>query len=228
MNIFQEYDEVLIGNKRAVSDDFFQYGEIGNEHVALSVFRYAIEKLLCWSVDDAVRFFNYDTAKLMKLSRLYKYIRLPSDVSVEDSEYILYLLYPDKVKYDIAKYAIRVYEKVMKGEMKYPKDYMYSYIGMLRARICFQYSLKRNGKVFETAENYYDFFSSKEGEKYIRENNLFQLYNGFYATPIEYAHASLPAKDRNKFLLQNGILMYELRTKRPDIYSKFCRKKKKS
>lgn len=226
MNILQEYDDVLIGNKKYVSKTFFQYGELGNERVALTVFRYAIEKLLRWSPEEAQKFFNYDTAKLMKLAPLYKYIRLPSDVFPEDTEYILYLLYPDKVRYDIAKYAIRIYEKVVSGEMRYPKDYMYGYIGMLRARICFQYSLKRNGKVFETDEDYYDFFSSKEGDRYIRDNCLIQLYKGFYSTPVEYAHASLPKKDRSMFLLQNGILMYELRTRFPEIYAKYCRKRR--
>ena len=39
----------------------------------------------------------------MKLDQMVKYIVFPSDVTKDDTEYILYLLYPKYVDYDIQK-----------------------------------------------------------------------------------------------------------------------------
>ena len=97
----------------------------GNERVALSVIRYAIENLLGWDVHNAIKLFNSNYISFMKLDQMVKYIVFPSDVTKDDTEYILYLLYPKYVDYDIKRYTLRIYEKVMNNEGRYPKDYMY-------------------------------------------------------------------------------------------------------
>ena len=76
MDVINEYEQVLIGNLPKIPPRLFQNEPSANEHLALSVFRYAIEKLLRWTPMEAYRLFpgchrdhEIDTAlKLYKFS----------------------------------------------------------------------------------------------------------------------------------------------------------------
>ena len=141
-----------------------------------------------------------------KLDQMVKYIVFPSDVTKDDTEYILYLLYPKYVDYDIKRYTLRIYEKVMNNEGRYPKDYMYGYLGMLRAKICLQYAINQN-LLFKSADDLYNFFASKDCIKYLKQNKLYQLYVSFYSTPLEYMHDSMPSSVKNEFLFHNYMFL---------------------
>ena len=134
MGILNDYEDVLLGNRQRIPTSYFLFDKKGNERIALSVIRYAIENLLGWDIHNAIKLFNKNYISFMKLDQMVKYIAFPSDVTKDDTEYILYLLYPRYVDYDVKRYTLRVYDKVMAGEGRYPKDYMYGYLGMLRAK----------------------------------------------------------------------------------------------
>lgn len=206
MGIINEYEELLIGNRQKISKSYFIFDKKGNERVALSVIKYAIETLLGWDKQTAVRLFNKNYITFMKLDQMVKYIAFPSDVTADDTEYIMYLLYPNCIDYNVKKYAIRVYEKVINNECRYPKDYMYGYLGMLRAKICFQYALNKYC-VFKSVDDMYKFFASKDCIKFLKEKKLHQLYISFYSNPLEYMHDSLPSAIKNEFLLHNYMFM---------------------
>lgn len=210
MGILNEYEEVLLGNRKKISSNYFIFDKKGNERVALSVIRYAIENLLGWDVENAIKLFNPNYIAFMKLDQMVKYIAFPSDVTKNDTEYILYLLYPRQVNYDIMYYTTRIYEKVLKNEARYPKDYMYGYLGILRAKICLQYSIQKNC-IFTSIDELYQFFTSKDCIKYLKKHKLYQLYVSFYATPLEYMHDSLPSRIKNDFLFHNYMFMNELK-----------------
>ena len=206
MGIINEYEEILIGNRKKISSNYFLFDKKGNERVALSVIRYAIENLLGWDVHNAIELFNSNYISFMKLDQMVKYIVFPSDVTKDDTEYILYLLYPKYVDYDIKRYTLRIYEKVMNNEGRYPKDYMYGYLGMLRAKICLQYAINQN-LLFKSADDLYNFFASKDCIKYLKQNKLYQLYVSFYSTPLEYMHDSMPSSVKNEFLFHNYMFL---------------------
>ncbi len=210
MGILNEYEEVLIGNKKKISTGYFVFDKKGNERVAISVIRYAIENLLGWDIQTALRLFNKNYISFMKLDQMIKYIAFPSDVTPDDTEYILYLLYPKHVDYDVKRYTLRIYKKVMNDEGRYPKDYMYGYLGMLRAKICLQYSINQNC-VFKSTDDLYAFFASKECIKYLKANKLYQLYVSFYTSPLEYMHDSMPSNIKNDFLYHNYMFLLKLR-----------------
>ena len=217
MSLISEYEEVLIGNQETVPKKYFVYDGVANERLALSVFRYAIEYLMGWTPEEALNLFNVQFIKLLHLDQFVKYIRLPSDVTIEDTEYIIHLLYPKKIPYDIAKYAIRVYENVLQDKQRYPKDYMYGYIGLIRARICLRHALNQGG-LYNSIEELYAFFGSRKCIKFLKDKKLYQLYTSFFDTPIEYLHASLPESKRNDFLFHNYLFLYlynQLATKKP-------------
>ena len=206
MGIINEYEEILIGNRKKISSNYFLFDKKGNERVALSVIRYAIENLLGWDVHNTIKLFNSNYISFMKLDQMVKYIVFPSDVTKDDTEYILYLLYPKYVDYDIKRYTLRIYEKVMNNEGRYPKDYMYGYLGMLRAKICLQYAINQN-LLFKSADDLYNFFASKDCIKYLKQNKLYQLYVSFYSTPLEYMHDSMPSSVKNEFLFHNYMFL---------------------
>lgn len=208
MSILNEYEEVLIGNRKRISSSYFLFDKKGNERVALSVIRYAIEKLLGWDIHNAIRFFNSNYISFMKLDQMIKYIAFPSDVSKDDTEYILYLLYPKYIDYDVKRYTLRVYENVINNNGRYPKDYMYGYLGMLRAKICLQYAINKTC-IFKSVDELYKFFASKSCVKYLKQNKLYQLYASFYATPLEYMHDSMPSSIKNEFLFHNYMFMQQ-------------------
>lgn len=211
MGILNEYEEMLVGYRENISASYFLFDKKGNERIAVSVIRYAIEELLGWDKQSAIQMFNSKYIAFMKLEPLMKYIAFPSDVKKDDTEYILYLLYPKQVNYNIQKYTIRVYESVLQNKARYPKDYMYGFLGMLRAKICLQYSINQD-KVFKSADDLYRFFASKEAVRYLKKKKLYQLYNSFYNTPLEYCHDSMPSSVKNEFLYHNYIFMqkYEM------------------
>lgn len=206
MGILNDYEDVLLGNRQRIPTSYFLFDKKGNERIALSVIRYAIENLLGWDIHNAIKLFNKNYISFMKLDQMVKYIAFPSDVTKDDTEYILYLLYPRYVDYDVKRYTLRVYDKVMAGDGRYPKDYMYGYLGMLRAKICLQYVINKTC-MFKSEDELYRFFSSKECIKYLKQNKLYQLYISFYATPLEYMHDSMPSAVKNDFLFHNYMFM---------------------
>lgn len=222
MGIINDYEEVLIGNKKKIPTNYFLFDKKGNERVALSVIRYAIENLLGWNVQNAIRLFNTNYITMMKLDQMVNYIAFPSDVTKDDTEYILYLLYPKYVDYDVKRYTIRIYEQVMANKGRYPKDYMYGYLGMLRAKICLQYAINKN-LLFTSVDQLYQFFASKDCIKYLKANKLYQLYISFYASPLEYMHDSMPSSIKNNFLLHNYMFMNRYQ----DVMSELEKKAKK-
>lgn len=210
MNIIAEYEQILIGNKVQFSSKNFQFGVGGNERAALSVFRYAIEKLLKWNPQEAYRLFNYQICEKMKLTPLLKYIRFPEELTANNTEYIITLLYPKQIKYDFSKYVIQVYKEVAAGQRKYPKTYMFGNKGLIRATVCLRYVLSRQ-KIFNNTEEMYKYFSSQTGMKFLIDNKLYQLYNCFYCTPLEYLHNSLPEDHQNELLFNFYAFCYRFR-----------------
>lgn len=208
MSVLNEYEDVLIGNQKSIPAGYFIFDRKGNERVAISIMRYAVETLLGWDVQTAIKLFNINYIHLLKLEQMVNYIVFPSDVSKDDMDYVLYLMYPRYVDYDVQKYTIRVYDKVMANEARYPKDYMYGYLGILRAKICLQYAINKT-KLFKSADELYQFFASRDCIKYLKENKLYQLYSSFYVTPLEYAHDSMPLSVKSEFLFHNYMLMQQ-------------------
>lgn len=221
MGIINEYEDMLIGNRDHISKGYFVFDKKGNERVALTVVKYAVEKLLCWSRKEAVEFFNPNYITLMKLDQMIRYIDFPSDVTKNDTEYILHLIYPGDVDYEVKKYTLRVYEEVMAGKRRYPKDYMYGYLGMTRAKICLQHAVSKN-KLFGSADEMYRFFASPESVRYLKDNKLYQLYTSFYDTPLEYMHDTVPSAVKNDFLFHNYTfeMNYEKEKKQLELEEK--------
>lgn len=197
MDIISEYEHVLVGNLPKIPPRLFQNEPAANEQLALTVFKYAIEKLLQWTPKEAYKLFSPDVIETMKLTQLLNYIDFPTELTKNNTEYIVYLIYPKEVPYDFAKYVIQTYNKVLNGERRYPREYMYGNKGLIRASICLQYAIKNN-IVFHSVEEMYRFFCSPNGLAFLKEKKLYQLYKSFYKTPLQFLHFSLPDGLKNE------------------------------
>ena len=66
--------------------------------------------------------------KMLKLEALLKYITFPSVIQIEEDRDLFYLavkLYPKKIKYNEKDLILRVYKRVLKGDMKrFPKQFL--------------------------------------------------------------------------------------------------------
>jgi len=87
MDVINEYEQVLIGNLPKIPPRLFQNEPSANEHLALSVFRYAIEKLLRWTPMEAYRLFSPAVIETMKLTQLLNYINFPTELTKDNTEY---------------------------------------------------------------------------------------------------------------------------------------------
>ncbi len=188
--LLNEYDQVLIGRRDRISPFNPANDEGINERYALVVFKYVIEDLLGWDPKDAESFFTYDMAKLMKVDDLLKYIRFPDDFSPEDAEYVVWLLYPTKIRPDRTKYRLRAYEAVLNGA-KYPRDYMIGNEGEERAKVCFLEAVEKKARPFISVRDMYRYFASPEGSRFIKAQKLDTLREMYYTGALEYLHASL-------------------------------------
>ena len=197
MNVLEEYEQMLIGRTDQIPQAYFT-NEIANERLSLMVFKYAIENLLGWSPEDASRFLSPYMVNRMKLGQFMKYIRFPEGLSEENTDYIVHLLYPKKVPFKFEKYAIEDYKKVLAGERKYPKDFMFGYRGLLRAYICLNYAMAEN-LAFEKLEDVYDYFATK-GIQFLKEYKLYPLYTSFFSNPVDYLHEALPDGEKTNLM----------------------------
>lgn len=188
--LLNEYDQVLIGKRDKIPALNPLTDEGTNERYALAVFRYVIEDLLGWSPEDAVKFFTYDVAVMMKVSDMLRYIRFPEDFTQEDAEYVVWLLYPTQVRPDRTKYRLRAYQAVLDGG-KYPRDYMAGNEGEERAKTCFLEAVEKSARPFVSVRDMYRYFASPEGARFIRAQRLDTLREMYYAGALEYLHASL-------------------------------------
>ena len=213
--ILSEYEQMLIGNKKNISSKNFVFEKKGNQNIALTVFRYAIENLLQWDPKTAYDFFTPEVVKMMKLTSLLKYIDFPPEISTDHTEYIVCLLYPSKVPYIMEPYVIETYKKVIEQGIKYPRDFMFGYKGCLRARICLQYAMRDH--VFDSIEAMYRFFASKEGVKFTKDKKLYQLFISSYTSPLEFVHDNLDEEDQNELFYHFYLFVYRYRQKTKEL-----------
>ena len=200
LSIFQEYDQVLLGNKESKLNKYFFNSEY-NEKTAIEIFRYALTYYLGWSADDIYYHLTYDVIKLMKLENLYKYIVFPCELNKEkDFYYIAILLFPKKYKLSRKELTTQLYKKILSGEFnKFPKGYMTGQLGMIRACFCLQYLISHN-LYYNNIEELYETFFSPEGNKILKKYKLTTVCNDLFGHPLDFLHTALPNEYKNEYL----------------------------
>ena len=199
--LIREYCETLI-NKRAHIASFYLNGVVmPAEEVATTILRYAFEELLKWQPETALEWFNQEIAEQLKLKPYLKMISYPNEVDVkEDYWYAVYKTYPQTIKVDVRSLTLRTYDQILSGKRKkFPSKFFAGLDGQYRAATCLNYAI--NQKLdFKNLNDYYEFFSSAKGMKFIRSVGLQKICRDAFADPLEFTHLSLHPNQRNSFL----------------------------
>lgn len=182
--IIQEYEDTLIERLSNVGSHNFFFGEPeedfqkrlpdpggSNEKKALMCIRHCIEEILHWDVKTAVGQFDQYIIETMKLSRFVAMIKWPAEVDYGDPRYILHLLYPKEVKINRYEMICRHYEKVMRGECKFHREFFLGPEGFKRFCSCLAYLFK-NYKTFSDIGEVFRFITSPEGKVFLGEHKL--------------------------------------------------------
>ena len=171
--ILYDYELSLINDCKLGTTDFYDKSiKYSNQNKALMCIRYAIEDILKWSVDDAIRHFDKYMIKAMKLDDVINYIQWPDEIIKGDPKYILSLLYPDKVKINMQKKTEELLQKILNSNHKqFPREFFVGTNGFYRYCACLKY-LINNYKWFSTAEEVYSYFTSYEGDNFLEKYKL--------------------------------------------------------
>lgn len=172
-SLFLDYENTLIGRQREISPSNFYGPNPGgaNQKKALMLIKYAIEKVLCWDMEEAIRKFDCYMITVMHLERVVLYIKRPEEIDANDTRFILSLLYPQRVKMNPQQLIEETYQKVIEGKEQFPRDYFTGTNGFYRFCTCLQYLIS-NYKPFCCIDDIYAFFTSPVGKKFLFEYRL--------------------------------------------------------
>lgn len=164
-----DYDNSLIG-RIAYVDAYNFYGpDAGgaNQAKALGCIRYAIEDVLQWDEETAVKKFDEYMIQEMKLLKIMAYIDFPTEVPFGNAKYVLSLLYPNRVKMNQEKLIEDIYKEVLEGDGKqFPREYFAGGVGFKRFCYCIKFLLE-NYMPFNEIEDIYTFLDSPQGKKFL-------------------------------------------------------------
>lgn len=199
--LLDEYDQILLGNRRKYSSLYFSFANNVNELMALTVFRYAIERYLKWTPVQAYNMLTFDVVNQMHLAPLLTQIHsFPAELNKrKDCWYIVHRLYPHIIPLNKRALITSLMSRVIDGRAKFPDDYFFSEDGEFRACVCLQHILGRV-LIFKDIESMYAFFSNTQAaNKSLQQYNLLNAYKMFFDTPLEFLHMALPEHQKNEF-----------------------------
>lgn len=198
-----EVREMLLGARQHYSASFLDRdtGDI-NVYEAL---RYLFEAFLEWSPTQVRDCLSIDIIRLFKMEPLINRLPCPPELDRNrDFEYVAWYLYPETVNCTKKDLAIKVYHRLIKGEItRFPKGYFDGTIqSWFRARCAFQCMLIEYMPPFPSLEALYAYFTGSKGREAIRKYKLLVPLRELYDSPLDYLHDSLSSQQRSEELYQ--------------------------
>ena len=232
-NLLNEYEDILLGNRKVFSDQFFGVDRPESQRNALAVMQYAFERYLRWPPNVIARRITKEMIMQLHLNTVIKYIKFPPEYSKErDFFYLVVLLYPN-MHISRRKRITYAYRKVLERKgTKFPKDYFIGEEGIVRACVCLQYLLTDilQGEITCPADAY-AMFASVNGLSCLRKYKLLPICDELFQTPVDFLHMALPVGERDDFLCMYYkyiyyTTMFEEDGSRKPIPLKPCEEKK--
>ncbi|MDR0286667.1 MAG: hypothetical protein LBI03_03015 [Clostridiales bacterium] len=196
-----EYEDVLVGNRKMISNYYFAYNANGNMKMALKIMKYAFDTYLHWTPDQLRDCLNFEVIERLRLQQLLRFIIFPVELNPEnDLFYIAWQLYPKTVHFNERDLILRVYKNLLEKKIhKYPKGFFDGTYGSQRAQVCLRYMIEQY-LPFNSVDELYEYFSTQKCLKALRQNKLTVVCHDLFETPLEYLHKSLPKEQQNQFL----------------------------
>lgn len=190
---------------KPLSNSYFSFTPDQNEKQAIALCRYVFEKVLHWTPEDVRNNITGEIIETLMLKKAYGKFIFPRELSSRsDYWYIAKKCYPEKIHDYTAEDIWKMeYLKVLDNRCgKFPKNYFSETNGELRAKIFLLHQLESTVQ-FEDLEEMYTFFANNQrASKYIADCKLKAPLDTLFASPLEYMHESLPAEQKDEFLLK--------------------------
>ena len=219
-SIIMDYEQVLLGKKKAISLSFFSQSDAANKMLAIMVLRYAVKELLNWSPEEFQVKVTKELLDKLKVWQVVKYIPFPPELEPKkDLFYLALAAFPGLGRYDWYRETIRTYGYVAisKRRARYPKNFFDGSEGKYRACFCLRYCMS-NYMQFLSVEDVYITFSTRQIRSTLRtwklEKALVELFD---SNPVAFVDYALPTKNRDDFYYYYYSLLYISREDHPEI-----------
>ena len=187
-----EYTQILCGNQKNYSENYFDESKEQNEEHAVDFLRFVAKSFLrCPTMEAAHNTMTPELMDKMKLGKLIQYINVPKAVP----PHYRYQYVIDRVflrEFDTEIWVSNcLCECVRSGAItKFPKYYMEEELGRRRAGTCLRYFLKLDmpGK---TIPQMYQYSCKSEFREYLKKQLLLNFCQRTYLAPIDYLHDAL-------------------------------------
>ncbi len=201
-----EYERILMGRQQKFWVAF--KGEIGgrsNQKEFGAIWRYALETILGWSPQEAVKYLDSDKVKQMKLdTTLYAIDYNSQKHFIGDFKKAIQYAFPEVKIYDFQTETLDEYKKVAKKDewkndsepYRFHKKFFSDSEGLDRARYILRWVIQ-NYYSDESAEDLYRLFYDPDwARKFIAQNHLELPVKLLYSKDAyEYFHDSYAGRD---------------------------------
>lgn len=213
-----EYTEILIGNQKNYTDDYFSGSKAANKKLAIRFIR-AVAHIYfqCDNLAAARITFNEQVFTAMKLDKIIRYIHVPSYVDkVDRTDYIINLIFTNNFDSELWV-ATRYCERVIAGTIpRFPKNYMLGDSDIQRSCFCLRYFLTYDFPSAPPAK-LYAFAASTKFRPWLQNHLLTNSCSKLFSSPVEYLHLSLPENMRSEILFLIYDAVHALSTAPPHI-----------
>lgn len=202
--MIDEYEQCLRTNRELSKMYFFEEPQAVIDERAIILFKYFFEKIMQWTPQEALNYFDEDTVRKAKLMKAYKPFSkgFPADgYSASDYFYVVKRCYPEQIHINKRDLIIAYYKKVLENGASFPRKFFSDSDARDKARIMLQYALISRDKRFDDIDDIYSFFADKSKcSSYLDSVNLKKVCTAEFDSPLEFMHLSLAPQQRDDFL----------------------------
>lgn len=195
-----EYNEILIGKRKNFSPQLLDKDY--PEKTAADILRVIFEYYFDWTPVQVRDCLTPEIVTRMKLGSLIRKIPSPDEIIREKELYfVAWYLYPKTRNISEGDLVIQVYHHLMNGDIqRFPKNYFFSNLGNLRAKMIFKIALKEYilpRYAFSSMADVYNFFASDKVNAVMDECKLSTMIKQKAGLPLNMLHMALENEKYN-------------------------------
>ena len=192
-----EYERVLAGINKRLNNHYLQGNKYFKENNAKTCIRYAFKNILGLTGAEALLAVNDKLLRDLHLLSFVRLIDFPYGLDKKSYFVLIFKAFPEEFNNKKEQFVLYIYKNIIKGDMHIPVHFFDGEDGRENAAICLNYCLSFTAM---DIKEQYEFFATKEGVKFLRENKLIKPLSGLYRTPLDFFHYSLPYDKRDPLL----------------------------
>lgn len=169
---------------------------------ALKIIKWVIEDMLEWTPEEARDHFGEREIKMFKLQNILKKVIYSENINKKDYQYLISLIYPDKIKYDPTEGIIKKWHYIRNHEGKRFSSNTFDDEGGKERAYTLLMEFNREFIPASSIQDLYKAYSnSGDINNKLREAKLFTSLSNLYTYPITLLHEMiknrLPGQEDN-------------------------------